>query len=66
MKKQKLSPRQVLNEVTKAIENGASIDELNVLRRRLYALDNDTISSDEWTEKYTTLQCISEFIADSK
>ena len=58
----KKTPTEVMDEVDKLIEEGLDIEGLKKARRRLYRLDDDELSIDEWCRKWKTIRCIQEFI----
>ena len=58
----KKTPTEVMDEVDNLIEQGLDIEGLKKVRRRLYRLDTDELSTEEKIRKDILLVCISEFI----
>lgn len=62
----KKTVREKLEEVNKAIEDGCENAELKSLQKKLYRIDQDDCTVEEWLKKYTLLKCISEFLAQNQ
>lgn len=58
----KKTPTEVMDEVDNLIEQGLDIEGLKKVRRRLYRLDTDELSTEEKIRKDILLVCISEFL----
>ena len=58
----KKTATQIMDEVDNLIEEGLDIKGLKRVRRRLYRLDTDGLSTEEKIRKDILLTCISEFL----
>lgn len=58
----KKTPTEVMDEIDRQIEDGLDIEGLKKAKRRLYRLDDDKLSADEWCRKWQTIRSIQDFI----
>lgn len=57
---------QKLEDVRKTINDGCETAELKKLQKKLYRIHADDCTVEEWLEKHTLLNCISEMLAQER
>lgn len=60
----KKDPALVLSEINNLLENGTDAEGLVKAQKRLYHLDANDLTNDQWVEKLSLLDCIKELLAE--